>query len=858
MTTEANPNRTLRFIATVATVAVMATSLTMARATSAAAETGTPSLPAPAGLTATSGRDRQVPLTWQPPEATGGPPITSYIVQFRPVIDPAPDPESNWLPFTCATPPVGSGEPPTACTVTGLANGTEHQFRVATTATYDGSPLQSGWSTITATPATTPQAPDAPTVSRGDGFITVTWQQPGDTGGLPITSYVVEYRPGNLPNSEWFTATCATPADTTCIVTGLAKGTAYVFRVAASNAIGSSAPSEQSEAIVFATVPGKPGPLSAGVGANQNIGWIAFPSRISGFWVQFTANLTSGVDDGGLPITGFEFRLFNVATQEFVPSDEFVCLRGEITAPPRCEVSNKAIGGSTLFPGRYGVSMVLINAIGASAASGAIDREVFLAPGTPRNVSAKRGDGQVELSWDEPESDGGKAITGYTVTASPGGRTCSTTGSNGSPPLTNCIVTGLRNGSEYTFSIRASNGDFSPADSIRATPAGLPWSPTITDASTLNNRSASISWIPRADGGSPITGYTVTASPGDRTCSTTSSNGSPPSTTCTIPGLDYFTSYSFSVSATTSVGNSVASEEVSLQPKPPIPFPRVVALSRGVITVEISQFDGGTPSSLIATAKSGEFQATCRVTPVDDQNRPMTKVGTCQLVDLPDNRSFTLTAEAHYGSNGSGTSTPSLAVTPSNRSTREEDLFPDVTDLRVEELTRSVSMLALRGIALGTGPKTFSPTLTVTRQQMALFMWRMKGSPNGPSECGFTDQKDIASNARVATCWLQANGITTNNPYNPTGTVTRDQMAAFLWRLAGKPDGPDNCGFIETKERIQDWARKGACWLKANEITKNNPYNPAGTVTRDQMARFLYRLGGTFKLWVAIPDDQLQ
>jgi hypothetical protein len=35
--------------------------------------------------------------------------------------------------------------------------------------------------------------------------------------------------------------------------------------------------------------------------------------------------------------------------------------------------------------------------------------------------------------------------------------------------------------------------------------------------------------------------------------------------------------------------------------------------------------------------------------------------------------------------------------------------------------------------------------------------------------------------------------------------------------------------------------RKGACWLKAQRITEADPYNPSGTVTRQQMAQFLYR-----------------
>ena len=169
-------------------------------------------------------------------------------------------------------------------------------------------------------------------------------------------------------------------------------------------------------------------------------------------------------------------------------------------------------------------------------------------PGAPTGVTATRGNGSATVSWTAPASNG-STITAYTVTSTPGPKTCGTTGAF------NCTVNGLTNGQPYTFKVVATNdvgaGPASTA-SNSVTPATVPGAPTAVKGVGFN-LSALISWsAPASNGGSAVTSYTVTSSPSSKTCTTTALS-------CTVSGLVNKTAYTFTVEAANSVGAGSAS-----------------------------------------------------------------------------------------------------------------------------------------------------------------------------------------------------------------------------------------------------------------------------------------------------------
>lgn len=151
-----------------------------------------------------------------------------------------------------------------------------------------------------------------------------------------------------------------------------------------------------------------------------------------------------------------------------------------------------------------------------------------------------------------PSTSGGLPLS-YTVTSSPG----SYTGTGSSSPIT---VSGQQSSTQYTYTVVASN-DFGTATSSASsavTATTVPEAPTINSL-TSGNAQVSVAFTAGATGGSAITGFTVTSSPGSYTASGSSSP-------LIVTGLTNDTEYAFTVTATNANGTSIASSSLSTTP----------------------------------------------------------------------------------------------------------------------------------------------------------------------------------------------------------------------------------------------------------------------------------------------------
>lgn len=142
--------------------------------------------------------------------------------------------------------------------------------------------------------------------------------------------------------------------------------------------------------------------------------------------------------------------------------------------------------------------------------------------------------------------------------------------------------------------------------------------------------------------------------------------------------------------------------------------------------------------------------------------------------------------------------------------------------------------------------RQYRPLANVERGAMVAFMYRLAGSPEftPPATSPFSDVPTNHAFYKEIT-WLRSVGITTgyrDSTFRPEDAINRESMAAFMYRAAGSPATNSTSGFPDT--RTSEF-QKEIAWIKDQSVTRgygDGTFRPGDPVTRDVMAAFMYRL----------------
>ena len=560
-------------------------------------------------VTATAGQ-QSATVSWSAP-SSGGTPTTYTVTPF--------------IGSTAQTPTTVTGSPPaTNTTVTGLTAGTSYTFTVQASNGSGSGPVSAQSNAVTPTGASAPSAPTGVTASPATSQALVSWTAPSSNGGSAITGYTVTPYIGSTAQTP--KTVTGSPLPTSTTVTGLTNGSAYTFTVKATNNIGTGPESTGSSQVapedtIFdfgtpATIDsGDTSAVELGVkftaDNNGTVTGIRFykaaantGAHVGSLW-SATGTLLASATFSNETATGWQYVTFTnpvsvtagttYVAGYFAPKGRYSVdasgLSSAVNNPPLHAIANStspngvyAYNATSTFPSNtFNATNYWVDVLYGPPAPPT-------PPGQVTNVTATAGQQSATVSWSAPSSGG--TPTTYTVTPFIGSTAQTPTTVTGSPPATNTTVTGLTAGTSYTFTVQASNGSGSgpvSAQSNAVTPTGAsaPSAPTGVTASPATSQ-ALVSWTaPSSNGGSAITGYTVTPYIGSTAQTPKTVTGSPLPTSTTVTGLTNGSAYTFTVKATNNIGTG----------------PESTASSQ--VAPEDTIFDFGTP----ATIDSGDTSA---------------------------------------------------------------------------------------------------------------------------------------------------------------------------------------------------------------------------------------------------------
>lgn len=146
----------------------------------------------------------------------------------------------------------------------------------------------------------------------------------------------------------------------------------------------------------------------------------------------------------------------------------------------------------------------------------------------------------------------------------------------------------------------------------------------------------------------------------------------------------------------------------------------------------------------------------------------------------------------------------------------------------------AIDFATSRELFVGTSDDEFSPEAGMTRAMVWTVLARYEGAnaTTAPGEAWYEFGRE----------WAMENGISDGTMHDQT--ITREQLAAMLYRYVGSPEVSGSIGHFSDAESVNSWARDAMIWAVQNGLIVgmgDNTLEPQGTATRTQVAAILQR-----------------
>ena len=161
-----------------------------------------------------------------------------------------------------------------------------------------------------------------------------------------------------------------------------------------------------------------------------------------------------------------------------------------------------------------------------------------------------------------------------------------------------------------------------------------------------------------------------------------------------------------------------------------------------------------------------------------------------------------------------------------------------------------VAFVYENGLFSGTDSRSFSPNASMTRAMLVTVLYRLEGEPTVTGRSSFTDVRSGAYYEK-SVIWAAANGIVTgtdSTSFSPDAKVTREQLAAILYRYAQyrklDTDASAKLNSFTDADSVSAYASEALGWAVSEGLINgaSGKLMPKGDATRAQVAAILHRL----------------